>query len=74
MTLEDKIYSAIHREVYVNESDYVDGIQYAADETTKIADEFAIGFAVWCICNNDEDLAHSSYEELLEIYKKEKGL
>lgn len=40
----------------------------------KIADEFAIGFAEWCIWNNDEDLANYSYKELLEHYKKEKGL
>lgn len=38
----------------------------------KIADEFAIGFAYWCEWRNDR--AFKTYEELLEIYKKEKGL
>jgi hypothetical protein len=35
-------------------------------------DEFAIGFAYWCEWRNDR--AFKTYEELLEIYKKEKGL
>ena len=52
----------------------------------KIADEFAIGFAEWlvsnCYCEDDQhwwlvaaegDIRKSS-KELLEIYKKEKGL
>jgi len=45
-----------------------------AESCEKIADEFAIGFAAWCIWNNDEDLANYSYKELLEHYKKEEGL
>ncbi len=43
-----------------------------AYKCVKIADEFAIGFAYWCEWRNDR--AFKTYEELLEIYKKEKGL
>jgi hypothetical protein len=45
---------------------------YQAEKCEKIADEFAIGFAYWCEWRNDK--AFKTYEELLEIYKKEKGL
>jgi hypothetical protein len=38
----------------------------------KIADEFAIGFAEWCLDENHIIL--NDGKELLEIYKKEKGL
>jgi hypothetical protein len=41
-------------------------------ELVKIADEYAIEFAYWCEWRNDK--AFKTYEELLEIYKKEKGL
>jgi hypothetical protein len=36
----------------------------------KITEEFAIGFAEWLQKNDGS----ASYQELLEIYKKEKGL
>jgi hypothetical protein len=46
------------------------------DECEKIADEFAIAFAMsistHCYCELGNDTR--SYQELLEIYKKEKGL
>ncbi len=45
-------------------------------ECEKVADEFAIGFTMHisthCYCELGND--SRSYEELLEIYKKEKGL
>ena len=41
-----------------------------ADECEKIADEFAIGFAKWC----GAPIVAITIEELLEIYKKEKGI
>jgi hypothetical protein len=56
-----------------------------ATECEKITDDFAIGFAEWlvsnCYCEDDHwwlikvsgDVIKSS-KELLEIYKKEKGL
>jgi hypothetical protein len=44
------------------------------EECEKIADEFAIGFAEW-IRNMSFGKYHAhSTKELLEIYKKEKGL
>ena len=35
-------------------------------------DEFAIGFAEWCLDENH--IIYNDGKELLEIYKKEKGL
>ncbi len=50
----------------------------------KIADEFAIGFAVWISINCELSYSKDAWwiynstwittDELLEIYKKEKGL
>jgi len=43
----------------------------------KIADEFAIGFAEWCIERDEHypiQAGRITVKELLEIYKKEKGL
>jgi hypothetical protein len=60
------------------------GIQVGIEETELIQDEFAIGFAEWIddlgyvkfhdfwICLEDE--SGKTSQELLEIYKKEKGL
>ena len=62
--------------------------QHAADCLVRIAEEFAIGFAEWCAKYGELNrniygkilYAKSKYddvfliEELLEIYKKEKGL
>ena len=53
---------------------------HLSDEKTEIdvniaetiAEEFAIGFAYWCEWCDFKAL--KTYEELLEIYKKEKGL
>ncbi len=47
------------------------------EECEQIAEEFAIGFAEWIDdlrILDDGVYALNSYEELLEIYKKEKGL
>ena len=63
-------------------------IDYWVSESVKIADDFAIGFAEWCTKYRDKNRnvngemlhAKSKYDEtyltkeLLEIYKKEKGL
>jgi hypothetical protein len=51
--------------------------QLLADCCVKIAEEFAIGFAEWMRgfrYDNAELYFRSSAKELLEIYKKEKGL
>lgn len=47
-----------------------------AKECEIIADEFAIGFAEWLVIRYNEDIIFDEYttKELLEIYKKEKGL
>ena len=48
---------------------------FPSDESEKIADDFAIGFAEW---RNSlyvaTDYKNLNTKELLEIYKKEKGL
>ena len=48
-----------------------------AERCVLIAEEFAIGFAEWCIESEEKDYNKYKYrnrKELLEIYKKEKGL
>jgi len=70
MTLKDKF------------SDVQDAYHDRSDECEKIADEFAIGFAEWVwgncfnIFNDRFNYKDDEYslKELLEIYKKEKGL
>jgi hypothetical protein len=46
--------------------------QLLADCCEQIAEDFAIGFAEWCLDENHIIL--NDGKELLEIYKKEKGL
>jgi hypothetical protein len=43
-------------------------------ELVKIADEFSIGFAEWLNFNFKLDFSDKAFEELLLVYKKEKGL
>ena len=49
-----------------------------AKECEKIADEFAIEFAEWYLnlwhTDDDSSFDNNSPQELLEIFKKEKGL
>lgn len=40
----------------------------------KIADEFAIGFAEWVVSNPNVNQFQYSFKDLLEQFKKEKGL
>ena len=42
----------------------------------KIADDYAIEFAEWLVIRYNEDIIYDEYttDELLEIFKKEKGL
>jgi hypothetical protein len=52
-------------------------IDYWVSELEQVAEEFAIGFAEWLngLDINDYVLQkHISSQELLEMYKKEKGL
>jgi hypothetical protein len=62
MTLKEKF-----EEVFIENwlSDY-------AIECEKIADDYAIEFAHWCEWQDGK--AFETFQELLEIYKKEKGL
>ena len=39
----------------------------------RIVDEFAIGFAEWCINEGRFMIGVTTLKQLLEIYKKEKG-
>ena len=51
--------------------------EYDTEECEKIAENFAIGFAEWAY-RNDYNIGfyfkQDTTKELLEIYKKEKGL
>lgn len=67
MTLKEMFAKATGNGTY-----YVIPIVEDAEIIEKIADDFAIGFAYWCEWR--EDKAFKTYDELLEIYKKEKGL
>lgn len=89
MTLKEKLenidivaYDSIDGQYYSNLN------KEEVDEIANIAEDFAIGFAEWCTKYRDKNRnvngemlhAKSKYDEtyltkeLLEIYKKEKGL
>jgi hypothetical protein len=66
MTLEEKLIMVLYKTSSAN---------YAAELLEKVAEEFAIGFAEFLNdCALNETLDNKSLKELLEIYKKEKGL
>jgi hypothetical protein len=69
MTLKDKIYD------FVRESSHAELITRGIED---IADDFAIGFAEWyeeeILAKGDYNMIAKSKIQLLEIYKKEKGL
>lgn len=58
--VEDIIQLSVEKELY----DYE-----ALEKIIELAEYFAIGFAYWCEWRDDR--AFKTYEELLEIYKKE---
>jgi hypothetical protein len=62
MTLKEKFYKE-----FISKPDL-----YPLEDCEKIADEFAIGFAEWVECYDYNGFKDT--KELLEIYKKEKGL
>jgi hypothetical protein len=74
MTLKDKF-----EQWFINDEEeehYIGMVETVAIEHEKIADEFAIGFADWMFKSafkKEIDWGMSTME-LLEIYKKEKGL
>jgi hypothetical protein len=75
MTLKEKFHQWLKTEPF--NSKYRVTLREAQCEV--IADEFAIGFAEWFWTNKDkfykgERDYYLEFKELLEIYKKEKGL
>ena len=44
------------------------------DSVVQLNDDYAIGFAAWCLTIRFEPIENVSVKKLLEIYKKEKGL
>ena len=78
MTLIQKITDKVQNlplEINPTQKD-IDNYYLSINNLVEIADEFAIGFAMsistHCYCELCNDTR--SYKELLEIYKKEKGL
>ena len=72
MTLKEKFEEI---ELNLSECSYQFIGTEASNQCEKIADEFAIGFAEFLYdCALNETLDNKSLKELLEIYKKEKGL
>ena len=65
MTLKEKFIKS-YRKVF--------SVENLAEESEKIADEFAIDFVVWLDKNKKELRRKVLIEELLTIYKEEKGL
>ena len=65
MTLKEKFFELAFAKISSGEG---------RDECVKIADEFAIGFAVWLQGQNLEFIDLSSVQQLLSNYKKEKRL
>ena len=69
MTLKEKFYKK-----FISKPDL-----YPLEECEQIADEFAIGFAEWMakeywLNSSGKFRKEQTHKELLEIYKKEKGL
>lgn len=56
----------------------IEEVNNSINKMEQIADEFAIGFAEWYLnlwhTDDDSSFDDNSPQELLEIYKKEKGL
>ena len=52
-------------------------VSHTAEELEEIAEEFAIGFTDWCVKNElfySIQYGRIETKELLELYKKQKGL
>lgn len=66
MTLKEKLFNAIFDNAWEFKTENV------VPECEKIADDYAIEFAEWCLDENHIIL--NDGKEPLEIFKKEKGL
>jgi hypothetical protein len=79
MTLKEKFTEILYKQSH-DDSECLrirfEKIDKVIDSQEQIADEFAIGFAEWLVIIYNEDIIYDEYttKELLEIYKKEKGL
>jgi len=67
MTLKEKF------EQFTEQKSY-DKKNYNAEECEQIADEYAIEFAEWAIDYSFNGMYSNDVKELLEEFKKEKGL
>jgi len=71
MTLKEKFEQYAKQEVWEKKN-------YNTEECEQIAEDFAIGFAEWFLhlfkTDQWETFSSNTNEQLLEIYKKEKGL
>ena len=70
MTLKEKFIKCRNK----TDEYYILPVVDDAKQLEKIADEFAIGFKDWCGTNGRFWIGANTTKELLEIYKKEKGL
>ena len=68
MTLKEKLKSEIIAAPVMDEV-----IEYWTSELEQVADEFAIEFGQWLL-NQPYRVKYNDKKELLEMYKKEKGL
>jgi hypothetical protein len=78
MTLKKKFIEILYKQSY-DDSECLrirfENIDKVIDSQEEIADEFAIGFAEWWLDKfTFKDFVHKESKELLEIFKKEKGL
>jgi len=78
MTLKEEINDSIITNIDIRDSENRMYYEYNHLELAKncevIADEFAIGFAEWRLTTFIKNADEYTMRELLEIYKKEKGL
>ena len=80
MTLKEKFKERLYNQSH-DDSECLrikfENIDKVIDSQEKIADDFAIGFAEWLYLDGRDILIFKGLKttkELLEIYKKEKGL
>jgi len=77
MTLKEKFKERLYNQSH-DDSECLrirfENIDKVIDSHEKIADDFAIGFEKFKEKYNDTHRVHKRGKELLEIYKKEKGL
>ena len=76
MTLKENFLKPLEKSAKNSVDDCITDVSFdgIVDESVKIADEFAIGFADWKDKNYWKYNKCQTTKELLEIYKKEKGL